>query len=75
MPLYTKSSGEQIETTDMPYKYLLNAFNKATENGDEENIKVLQDEINIRDNTTDDSTDVAEEDESAPVDDENTSFQ
>lgn len=48
MPIYTSSKGEQKETADMPYSYLQNALKKATEEGNQDNIDALNEEIMSR---------------------------
>ncbi len=58
MPQYTKSSGEVIDTETMPQPYLERALNKAQEEGNQDNITALQQEMDTRNgiDTTDTST-------------------
>lgn len=57
MGTYISSKGEAKDTSEMPYTYLKNALNKAIDNGDQDNIDVLQAEIDSRpDPETDNSS-------------------
>lgn len=49
MPTYTSSKGEAKDTATMAYSYLQNALKKAQEEGNQENISALEEEIAIRD--------------------------
>lgn len=49
MPIYTSSSGEEKDTADMPYTYLVNALRKAELIGDKDNMLALETEIALRD--------------------------
>lgn len=51
MGTYISSKGEEKNTQDMATPYLLSALNKAIETGNEDNRKVLQEELDIREAT------------------------
>jgi hypothetical protein len=48
MGIYTNSKGEEKDTSEMPYTYLVNALNKAQQNNDTVNEPILQAEIDAR---------------------------
>lgn len=48
MPQYIKSNGTPIDTGSMADKYLAQALAKARREGNEENIKALEEELVIR---------------------------
>lgn len=49
MGTYISSKGEEKDTSTMAYPYLQSALNKAVAEQNEDNIKVLQDELDLRD--------------------------
>lgn len=68
MATYTKSNGLQIDTAEMPQPYLERAYAKAQEEGNEDNIKALEEEMQARgeqvnDNETDSEEDIISEEE------------
>ena len=48
MGIYNSTSKGEIDTADMNFIYLTNALAKATAEGDQANIDILQAEIDIR---------------------------
>lgn len=48
MPIYKKSSGEEIDTSTMAMTYIERALNKAELEGNQDNIDALNAEIAVR---------------------------
>lgn len=48
MGTYISSKGEEKDTSTMPYTYIQNALNKATEEGNQANIDALSEELQSR---------------------------
>lgn len=50
MGIYISSKGEQKDTGEMAYPYLQSAYAKAAREGNEDNMRALQSELDLRDN-------------------------
>ena len=50
MGIYISSKGIKNDTRDMPIEYLIRALKKARENGDTQNVIVLEEELKLRNN-------------------------
>lgn len=50
MGTYTKHNGIQLDTAEMPLRYIENALSKAEEEKDDDNINALTKELSLREN-------------------------
>ena len=49
MGIYISHTGQEKDTSTMAYPYLVSALKRARENGTDNNVKVLEEEIALRD--------------------------
>lgn len=61
MPIYQKSNGQSLNTSEMPQPYLERALAKAQAENNTDNIEALQEEFNARSESTIDTSPQDEE--------------
>lgn len=72
MPTYINSKGDSIDTSSLADPHLQRAYDKAIREGNNDNIKALEEELNTRGQTADTTDDATTDDTDTDSTDENT---